>query len=513
MRGRRSGPGAAASSCLACAACALLAAAAASCTRQRPGGSAAHADGAAAASSRAPAPPAEPIELALLYSANVRGQVAPPAAPPSALGGLARRATLVDRARLQAKAIVQVDAGDFLPALDDPAFAAPAAFERRARLVLAAYQRMDVDAVTLSPRELSIEPQALRRWVREAKLPVVLANLKGDDGKPAFPPGRLITAGGHKVGVLGVTETGGENQTVNLGRQIMLEDPIAAAVQTARALRADGAELVIALVNAPIESVTPRALAGTAGIDVVVIAHGDGSEVGAAKGEPTALMASLPAGNGYLGRIDARPAAAGAGGWRLAPRALALDRTVADQFGTGLLISADSTTILGLPPPRGKKPPAAPAKGPVVWESWTYASSRACGYCHERATKQWETTDHAHAMTTLKNKGHDRDPACVGCHSVAWLQPGGTVNLDTLTLNFTDVGCESCHGPSAAHVRAPDYQKKAGTVRTVDPIICLGCHTPDQNQGPFDYAVALKEVLGPGHGVPDVPVPPGGGKR
>ena len=37
---------------------------------------------------------------------------------------------------------------------------------------------------------------------------------------------------------------------------------------------------------------------------------------------------------------------------------------------------------------------------------------------------------------------------------------------------------------------------------TVDPIVCLGCHTPDQNLGPFAVAAAMKEVVGPGHGLP-----------
>jgi hypothetical protein len=84
-----------------------------------------------------------------------------------------------------------------------------------------------------------------------------------------------------------------------------------------------------------------------------------------------------------------------------------------------------------------------------------------------------------------------------------YLQPGGTRKFETLMTYLTNVGCEACHGGSAQHVRA--VNKKEGTSRKVAAEVCLGCHTPDQNIGPFEYAVALKAVLGPGHGVPGTP--------
>jgi cytochrome c551/c552 len=80
-----------------------------------------------------------------------------------------------------------------------------------------------------------------------------------------------------------------------------------------------------------------------------------------------------------------------------------------------------------------------------------------------------------------------------------FLRPGGAQNFETAT-QFADVGCEACHGPSVAHVVSMD--KRQGTSRKVDPTVCLGCHTPDQNLGSFDVAAAMKEIVGPGHGLP-----------
>jgi CxxC motif-containing protein (DUF1111 family) len=86
---------------------------------------------------------------------------------------------------------------------------------------------------------------------------------------------------------------------------------------------------------------------------------------------------------------------------------------------------------------------------------------------------------------------------------MGFLQPGGTRDIVMVESGFADVGCEACHGPSAEHVRSND--KKLGTSRKVDPIICLGCHTPDQNLSDFDPVSAMKELLGPGHGMPEAP--------
>jgi hypothetical protein len=133
-------------------------------------------------------------------------------------------------------------------------------------------------------------------------------------------------------------------------------------------------------------------------------------------------------------------------------------------------------------------------------EGWTYSSTAMCASCHQSQVAQWRTTDHGHAFATLQAKGHDREPLCIGCHMTGFLLPGGPQNFETARTQFTDVGCEACHGPSVEHVVSVDKHK--GTSRKVDPLVCLGCHTPDQNLGDFVVADAMKEVVGPGHGLP-----------
>ena len=86
---------------------------------------------------------------------------------------------------------------------------------------------------------------------------------------------------------------------------------------------------------------------------------------------------------------------------------------------------------------------------------------------------------------------------------------GGTHNLATAATSFGGVGCESCHGPSAAHVRA---NNKTGTTAAVAEAVCKECHTPEQSVEPFNYATAIRQVLGKGHGEnAQLPAIPDGG--
>ena len=103
----------------------------------------------------------------------------------------------------------------------------------------------------------------------------------------------------------------------------------------------------------------------------------------------------------------------------------------------------------------------------VYGENWTYATTSLCVACHERQAAQWKKTDHADAFASLEPSGKQRDPACIGCHTTGFLQAGGAQNMETVTAYFTEVGCESCHGPSQPHVARMD--KHQGTSRKRRP--------------------------------------------
>lgn len=207
----------------------------------------------------------------------------------------------------------------------------------------------------------------------------------------------------------------------------------------------------------------------------------------------TKLLASLPE------KVE--------GSW-LENRILPLDSAIVDHPAVAMLVAdynaetvrraADGKpTGIGWPghPMGGHARPPTAARSD---EPLRYAGVVSCGECHASAMTFWQGTKHAVALATLKRKGRDQDPACVGCHVTGYARPGGTTDLALATGRLKDVGCEACHGPGSDHIVADS--KKTTTTLKVGVDVCLGCHTPDQTDGDFDYPHFLKAILGPGHG-------------
>ncbi len=80
-----------------------------------------------------------------------------------------------------------------------------------------------------------------------------------------------------------------------------------------------------------------------------------------------------------------------------------------------------------------------------------YAGAKACKACHEKAYDVWKKSRHAKAYRSLSNVNKSFDPACIGCHVVGYRKPGGFI-ASNITKNLKNVQCESCHGAAAAHV-------------------------------------------------------------
>jgi 2',3'-cyclic-nucleotide 2'-phosphodiesterase (5'-nucleotidase family) len=217
------------------------------------------------------APPAAPRgrQIALLYSSNLQGKYAPCTCAVQPLGGLARRATVTARARAEADATLVVDAGDlFQPQ------GSTAETERQASLLAAGIARGGIDAFTPGEGDLAIGVPLLKKVTATFKIPVVSANLYGRDGQRLFAADRLIDAGGTRIGFFGVTApptAADANRWRDDG--IVVRDPADAARESAEALRARGAEIVVALVHAGLPAENRRLVAAIPGIDWAVLGH------------------------------------------------------------------------------------------------------------------------------------------------------------------------------------------------------------------------------------------------
>jgi hypothetical protein len=117
-----------------------------------------------------------------------------------------------------------------------------------------------------------------------------------------------------------------------------------------------------------------------------------------------------------------------------------------------------------------------------------FAGTETCGSCHSDSHQVWQSSAHAKALATLEKEGHHRDPDCVSCHVVGLDHEAG-FRSRLLTPQLADVGCESCHGPGAAHAASPHEVK----LKPAGPESCAPCHTVG-NSPNFDFLTYWRRI-------------------
>lgn len=126
-----------------------------------------------------------------------------------------------------------------------------------------------------------------------------------------------------------------------------------------------------------------------------------------------------------------------------------------------------------------------------------YVGSQACFGCHTTAFSWWRNHAHGVAYLTLQQRNKEYNLDCVGCHVTGYNRPGGSTVTHNLNRALVNVGCESCHGPGAAHAKDPEV----GVVLDPPESVCVACHSPEHSDL-FDYDAYRKTLLVPGHGLP-----------
>lgn len=230
-------------------------------------------------------------------------------------GSLAQAASLIDRHRQSAANILLVDNGDFLQGtpLGDQA----ALTNRRDHPAIAAMNLMGYDAAAIGNHDFAFGLDLLQSVARQARFPLLAANLR-IRGQQDFPGYVILdrqvrTEGGSRadlrVGVIGFLPPQTTAWDSDLGRRMACEDILLTARRLVPQMRAEGADLVIALAHSGISSRpwTPgaenvaAALAAVEGIDAIIAGHthevfpGDG-------------MASADGIDAVAGTLDGKPA-------------------------------------------------------------------------------------------------------------------------------------------------------------------------------------------------------------
>jgi len=122
-----------------------------------------------------------------------------------------------------------------------------------------------------------------------------------------------------------------------------------------------------------------------------------------------------------------------------------------------------------------------------------YLGSTSCGFgssCHQYEYEKWSAKDHAKAYRTLVEAGSQYDPQCIRCHVVGLEYETGFVS-EKSPEDLRNVGCEVCHGPGSKHMMAViTAGEDTGTWEPQSA--CVDCHTPEHSnyQGHEDEYLA-----------------------
>lgn len=123
-------------------------------------------------------------------------------------------------------------------------------------------------------------------------------------------------------------------------------------------------------------------------------------------------------------------------------------------------------------------------------EGFRVAGDASCEKCHQQDCQLWQNSKHAHAWATLTATGAEVDSYCQQCHTTGYGLPGGFVSRSA-TPDLVNVGCESCHGPSLAHVESP-HVKTAYAEQSKNQ--CITCH--DRENSPrFNYGEYWQKIV------------------
>ena len=485
------------------------------------------------------AAPARDRRLTIFYTAEIHGTPEPCGCTSDPLGDVARYAALV-RETARRGPVLTVDAGG----LSFPESSTPK--EKQANAARAEFLGEALAHIG-PPFAAGLAETDVAAGSAVAVPERIASNISGATN---VAPSRLETVGGLRVGSIGVADP-----ALAAGIGGKAEDPVSAAKREAVALRAKGAELVIAL--APVEKPLARRVARESGADLVVLGRQVGKGMERAEQVGNAFLVASADEAQRVGRIDIvwrgkGPLVDGGGPEAAALRRVEIDQNVAridkELEAWAAASGGDQAFIAGkrrerealiaertkldtpwkepdgtyftnrLIPvrrtlPRDEKvaaqmrkldakiaalnlkdakPPPPPEPGRAF-----FVGDDKCTTCHKGAAAFWKKTVHASAWKTLVDGGKQNDYKCVSCHVTGYGEVGGSSLGHTKKLQ--DVQCEVCHGPGSKHVAEEGTEDPPAVHRQTPASTCTVCHT-EQHSDTFQYDAYLRDIIGPGHG-------------
>ncbi|MEX2026132.1 MAG: multiheme c-type cytochrome, partial [Pirellulaceae bacterium] len=335
---------------------------------------------------------------------------------------------------------------------------------------------MGVAGHNVGPGEMRLGIEELQRLASELKVPFISTNVRDAQGRPVAEPLRLIEAGGRRIVLAGIVSPRYAEEPLEV------LDP-AAAIESALAEKPMPYDTLLVLAYLPADELAQLAarlpakavLVGPSDADSPVRRVGRVREAHAHEDTPDNVAGLVGHQGRSLVRIDftksggdlwtARDVVVGA---PLPDDPRQLENLVAYHQELAQQDFPPSSTGLLMPLP------------PEFASTARAAGTHTCRNCHAAECSAWDSSRHARAWQSLVNRGVYYDADCQRCHTTGYGWEGGFASAER-SFGTVSVGCESCHGPSLAHVLNPSIPTPLAANQQ-----CVHCHDPDRSPG-FSY--------------------------
>lgn len=424
--------------------------------------------------------------LRFLFTGNTKGFLEHCGCKVNQNGGVARRATVIERVRSQFPDVLLLDTGNFT-AYTKSHYRLTPLMKGEFKLYLDAMEAMDYDLAAVSFYELFYGEDLFLEQISSRKFPVVCANVL-KDGKPISRPHVSIQAGKYRIGFLGIFEfplSQGDRRELTFEERtsgLVFLDPVATIRKYLPALRRDN-DLVV-LIGAISPQLIQEEIVQFEGVDMIIstekhlnhlVESPNGmklilNDLSGVKGEMLVIydINSLYAIDLVEITVDQDGIVQG---W-VTKKTLGED--VEDQEMVRSLIDNFYTETVAM---------AADVKPLMQWHKYfqesDFVGADACKTCHPSQHEQWKTTEHATAFNTLLDAKRQYQPDCVKCHVTGAGHQSG-YQFGNVRHPLINVQCEMCHGPGSQHVTNPIAGKM---IRTPSKQLCTTCH--DQEHSDF----------------------------
>jgi hypothetical protein len=459
--------------------------------------------------------------VAIIATGEQHGYFEPCGCTANQLGGMSRRAGLVDQLTSMDWTVRGIDVGGLSRRTGPQA-------QIKFDTTLSALRQLNYVAVALGPEELKLDPSYLMSFdTTSGDLPLAFlgANLTFFGSKDVGMPANemIFEQGGVKVGVTSIMSDTIRREIIpdrtaeeNANADLAWVAPATVLKDVLKKFDEEKVNVRILLSQGTLEE-SRKLAADFPAFDIIVTANGFG------EGEPKPEMI----GNVRMLQVGEKGKLAGLIGLypddKENPIRFELITLTGDRFPD----SEAMITLMQDYQGQLKDQRTVTAEPAVAHPSGAkFLGASKCGECHTKAFEIWEGTTHAHGFESLdpanKREGHERlhgvlrtfDPECLACHVTGW-DPKEYARYDSGFLNeefasndaertlhslLSGNQCENCHGPGSQHVELIEAGNNEAaaklmkvTLEQADKVTCRKCHDAD-NSPDFNFPEYWEKV-------------------